>query len=715
MLPAAILKSSLRQPAARPRVCLDGATCQLAQRADLARSRSTDGRATLAAIAALAAVHGEKAPGGRRRPIASPARQGMNIKENAREAEQPVVLKSRWRRAQLTEPNGELPLKVESPRRSRGSSRESYRHSSPRRSQSPRRSCQSPRRPREGSEAYNRGGKGVGKRAPMQPLARPGIDEDGRLKKIDDDPRYFNGAELGKAQKASLGITGLVGRNTASFDPKSTLVRPAMRISYGPPTKKYPMQLKMDDVVIVPDFFCEEGRFDAYCEASKEITSGGSTNTLDLASLPTCARVVSKLCKYFSIEEGSAFTRVVWLPPHGSDSLPCVQQSHDFDGQFPKQKNCLASVVLGATREHASIRPTTFESIFFPQENGAAMLMGRDACQRWRHGVNVRADSWAGAAASRYGHVNITVIGRSAAVHEEKLLLPAPSDEQKGSATYDGQLTLDIDHLPRPSMRVITVPRRPDYGKNLRHDDVVIVPEFFCSENDWDIYYRLIEEMRTSQAHGDKKAEWVSWHEGAHLLSQNPTGSRTYQEIIDRMCDYFSIAPGNRGTRFNWYRDGADWKPFHHDSAAFNPMRAKNQNTTIGVSFGESRELAFRHAKTGELIYFPQKNGMLFYFGRDANIIWQHGINALPEEEQTGKGRISIILWGLCTTAIDEPGAPEMLTDDSRGGKGKESGKGKGKGKGGFSMHSNDRSSQVCRDFQRGSCRFGDRCRFSHG
>eukprot|EP00971_Amphidinium_carterae_P337066 6473713-Amphidinium_carterae.1 len=135
----------------------------------------------------------------------------------------------------------------------------------------------------------------------------------------------------------------------------------------------------MDDVVIVPDFFCEEGRFDAYCEASKaiciramlalvwhdtsdvtisqtsshraqggqfgmcngflqEITSGGSTNTLDLASLPTCARVVSKLCKYFSIEdrlhvvrqavgvhvlyavkEGSAFTRVVWLPPHGSD------------------------------------------------------------------------------------------------------------------------------------------------------------------------------------------------------------------------------------------------------------------------------------------------------------------------------------------------------------------------------------------------------------
>jgi protein phosphatase PTC7 len=72
---------------------------------------------------------------------------------------------------------------------------------------------------------------------------------------------------------------------------------------------------------------------------------------------------------------------------------------------------------------------------------------------------------------------------------------------------------------------------------------------------------------------------------------------------------------------------------------------------------------------------------MLFYFGRDANIVWQHGINALPEQEQDGKGRISIILWGLCTTTVDEAGSPPMLTDDSRG-KGKGKGKDKGKGKG---------------------------------
>ena len=74
-------------------------------------------------------------------------------------------------------------------------------------------------------------------------------------------------------------------------------------------------------------------------------------------------------------------------------------------------------------------------------------------------------------------------------------------------------------------------------------------------------------------------------------------------------------------------------------------------------------------------MYFPQKNGMLFYFGQDANIVWQHGINALPDEEQDGKGRISIILWGLCKSAVDELGSPPMLTDETRD-KGKRKGQG---------------------------------------
>jgi hypothetical protein len=173
--------------------------------------------------------------------------------------------------------------------------------------------------------------------------------------------------------------------------------------------------------------------------------------------------------------------------------------------------------------------------------------------------------------------------------------------------------------------------------------------------------------------------------------------------VQDKIAAYFGIEQKSVGTRFNWYRDSSDWKPFHHDSAAFNAQRARNQNITVGVSFGATRELAFLHAKNGTKVlclfsvsllssyffffflcllplssfsslsssayvflfvpfvlpltisslsisvvfhlqlilckhiqmfiqvYFPQTNGMMFSFGRDTNILWKHGVNALPE------------------------------------------------------------------------------------
>ena len=263
--------------------------------------------------------------------------------------------------------------------------------------------------------------------------------------------------------------------------------------------------------------------------------------------------------------------------------------------------------------------------------------------------------------------------------------------------------------LVRPSMRVVVGPNRPEYNKKLKHDDVVIVPEFFCAEDDWSLYYKLVEEMRQVQSadnsNPDKKgSEWISWHEGAHLISKNPKGSATYNEIQEKISRYFGIENDKVGTRFNWYRDSSDWKPFHHDSAAFNPQRAKNQNITVGVSFGATRELSFLHAKTGDRIYFPQTNGMLFSFGRDVNINFKHGVNALAPEEQDGKGRISIILWGLAPNVIDEKNSPPVLTDNTRGG-GHNMHAGRGGGGGGRDK---------CRDFQRGRCSHGDRCRFAH-
>merc|ERR1712070_976958 len=345
-----------------------------------------------------------------------------------------------------------------------------------------------------------------------------------------------------------------------------------------------------------------------------------------------------------------------------------------------KQQNCLVNLAFGSTRELSFRRSKTNELLFFPQFNGAMTFFGRDVCARWQHGMNLHRNSMPARAAR--DHISVAIMGSSSIASPEKILALGPVDEARGEDAFDGRGGIHSIDMSRPSMRIISAPRRERYPYPIKHDDCIVVPEFFCAEDDWTIYYELVKEMRESQAHGDRQAEWISWHEGAHLLSKNPTGSKTYQRVQAKMAEYFHIAGQNQGTRFNWYRDGSDWKPFHHDSAAFNAQRARTQNTTIGVSFGASRDLAFRHAKTGELIDFPQKNGMLFYFGRDANIVWQHGINALPESKQDGKGRISIILWGLCTTVVEEPNSPPMLTDDSR-----DKGKGKGKGKGGFSMH----------------------------
>jgi len=109
--------------------------------------------------------------------------------------------------------------------------------------------------------------------------------------------------------------------------------------------------------------------------------------------------------------------------------------------------------------------------------------------------------------------------------------------------------------------------------------------------------------------------------------------------------------------------------------SAFNAQRAKKQNITVGVSFGACRELAFLKTKKGETapddacrIYFPQPNNCCFTFGRDVNINFKHAINALPESEHDGKGRISVLIWGWTDNVIEEEGSPRILGGRKGGG-----------------------------------------------
>jgi hypothetical protein len=213
----------------------------------------------------------------------------------------------------------------------------------------------------------------------------------------------------------------------------------------------------------------------------------------------------------------------------------------------------------------------------------------------------------------------------------------------------------------RPALRIrVGSSLATTCAQPLRHDDVVIVPELFGPEENWDMYYQLMEEMK------DRK-DWTSWHEGAHLIVKHPDQSPTFQRIVQTLCDYFQIRPQSLGVRFNWYKDSSDWKPFHHDSAAFNPQRARTQNITVGASFGACRELAFLLGSSQDdtRVYFPQPNNGVFSFGRDVNIRWKHGINAV--QEKSDQGRVSIIVWGLAQNVIEEEDSPPLLGSDGQG------------------------------------------------
>ena len=121
-------------------------------------------------------------------------------------------------------------------------------------------------------------------------------------------------------------------------------------------------------------------------------------------------------------------------------------------------------------------------------------------------------------------------------VKDDPRMFENPEDKGKAQKQRGaGRNTESFDPkstLVRPSMRIMIGPNQPRIDRKIKHDDVIIVPEFFCKNDDWAIYYKLIDEMRDIQKTREgRKAEWISWHEGAHLISKDPSASPTFQMI----------------------------------------------------------------------------------------------------------------------------------------------------------------------------------------
>lgn len=199
----------------------------------------------------------------------------------------------------------------------------------------------------------------------------------------------------------------------------------------------------------------------------------------------------------------------------------------------------------------------------------------------------------------------------------------------------------------RADMRIMLGnPYQKYYYRNIYSHDVILVPNLFCNEDDFNIYNELLNEIK--QTKKEDEGLWKSWHGDTHLIADDnlnwKNDCKTFCDIIDRLAEYFNM--DIQATRLNWYRNSLEWKPFHHDAAAVKPHIAKKQNITVGVSFGGTRDIAFQHANTKVESTFPLINGATYAFGNQVNKDWRHGIPQLPPEEQNDNGRISIIVWG---------------------------------------------------------------------
>jgi len=195
-------------------------------------------------------------------------------------------------------------------------------------------------------------------------------------------------------------------------------------------------------------------------------------------------------------------------------------------------------------------------------------------------------------------------------------------------------------------------------GKNEKYEyeignrDVILVQDLFCKEYELDIYNNLVKEMNESGIEFDKL--FKLWHGDTHYIADDKLNWKekcpTFNMVIDRIREYFNMDV--KATRFNWYKDLSEWKPYHHDAAAVKKDKMDTQNFTVGVSFGAKRIAGFEHAKHRTKISVPLPNGACYCFSKDVNIEWRHGIPQIDCEAINGEeGRISIIAWGWTNLA----------------------------------------------------------------
>uniref|UniRef100_A0A7S1M9A8 C3H1-type domain-containing protein n=1 Tax=Neobodo designis TaxID=312471 RepID=A0A7S1M9A8_NEODS len=235
---------------------------------------------------------------------------------------------------------------------------------------------------------------------------------------------------------------------------------------------------------------------------------------------------------------------------------------------------------------------------------------------------------------------------------------PAAKGANKKGRKAKNTESFDPSHAP-PDMRVVVDPAAKKMSIRPTVRDVTLHPNLFTQPGDEHLYAKLTAEVEAyERANKGRRDVLKLWHGDSHFIADDSTGwkkqSPTFNAVIERIKTYFNM--NVQATRFNWYKDQSEWKPFHHDAAAVKPEMAKKQNFTVGISFGCTRDAAFEEAQSKKVISFPLTDGSTYCFARDTNVLWRHGILQVPPGQQKKEGRISVIAWGWVDQ--DEVNAP---------------------------------------------------------
>ena len=156
--------------------------------------------------------------------------------------------------------------------------------------------------------------------------------------------------------------------------------------------------------------------------------------------------------------------------------------------------------------------------------------------------------------------------------------------------------------------------------KEILYNGCQYIPNLLCNNNDLYLFNKLNDELLVEC---DKIVDWSKHHK-----IDNPTDSKTFNNIVKCLEKYFNISV--LATRLNYYTE-IDYKPFHHDSHTYS--NGLKEDTTIGLSLGGSRSLAFKHVESEQVFYFPQNNGDVFCFDYMTNKKFMHGIPKLKNHK----------------------------------------------------------------------------------